>query len=101
MPLNSPVRGAPRPGDRGLVAPLRAIRFLPRQGAFNDVPPNNLTHCNRTFFPIDGRATPVFPGTVIEYRVEDLYGRPWAAIWEEYFEQEMQRPQDEELFDFE
>jgi hypothetical protein len=86
--------------DEALVEPLRAVRFLPRQGHFNDVAPNNLTHCNQTFFVVDGRATPLVPGAKIEYTVEDLYGRPWAAIWEEHFEQGMQRPQAEDLFDF-
>ena len=87
--------------EEGLVAPIRNIRFLPRLGGFNDVPPINLTHCNQNIFPIDGRGTPVAPGTVIQYTVEDLYGRPWARIWEEYFEQGMQRPGDEDIFDFE
>lgn len=84
----------------GLVEPIRAVRFLRRQGDLNDVPPNNLTHCNQTLFLVNGRATPVVPGTVIQYRVDDLYGRPWAAAWEEYFEQNMKRPKGEDLFDF-
>jgi hypothetical protein len=87
--------------EEGLVQPIRSIRFLPRQGDFNDVPPINLTHCNQTIFPIDGRGTPIAPGTVIQYKVESLYGRPWAQIWEEFFEQGMQRPDDEDLFNFE
>jgi len=47
------------------------------------------THFNQTLFPVNGRATPVVPGVVLQYRVEDLYGRPWAAVWEEYFEKNM------------
>jgi hypothetical protein len=85
----------------GLVQPIRSIRFLSRQGDFNDVAPVSLTHCHQTIVPIDGRGTPVAPGTVIPYKVESLYGRPWARIWVEYFEQGMQRPDDEDLFDFE
>ena len=27
-----------------------------------------------------------------EYRVPDMTDRPWAKIWEEYFEKKMQRP---------
>jgi hypothetical protein len=65
------------------------------------VPPNNLTYCNQTFFLVNGRATSLVPGAAIQYRVPDLYGRPWAAAWEEYFEQKMQRPKAEDLFDFE
>ena len=85
-----------------LVEPIRSTRFLPRLGDFNEVAPINLTHCNQTIFPIDGRGTPVVPGTVIEYRVEDLHDRPWAAVWEEHFEQGMQRPdEDDDLFSFE
>jgi len=30
-----------------------------------------------------------------------MYGRPWADIWEEYHEQGMQRPEDEDIFSFE
>jgi hypothetical protein len=86
--------------EDSLVQPIRSVRFLPRRGALNDVPPNNITHCNQTIFPVNGRPAPLVPGTVIQYRVEDLYGRPWATVWEEYFEQGMQRPEAEDLFDF-
>ena len=38
----------------------------------------------------------------IRYRVPDWYDRPWARIWEEYFEEGMSRPEpDEDLFNFE
>ena len=40
------------------------------------------------------------PGTVIQYKVPDIYGRPWAQIWEEYLEKGMQRPQSEDIFNF-
>ena len=86
--------------EEALIQPIRDVRFLARQGNLNDVPPNSLTHCNQTLFVVNGRATPVAPGTEIQYRVEDLYGRPWAAVWEEYFEQGMQRPKGEDIFDF-
>jgi hypothetical protein len=85
----------------GLVQPIRNIRFMSRQGDFNEVPPNNPSFCNQTIFPIDGRGTPVVPGTVIQYRVENLFARPWAQIWEEFFEQDMQRPEAEDIFSFE
>jgi hypothetical protein len=29
---------------------------------------------------------------VIEFKVPDMFGRPWAQIWEEHFEQDMERP---------
>jgi hypothetical protein len=43
----------------------------------------------------------VSPGTVIQYKVEDAFGRPWAAIWEEFFENGMQRPETDDIFGFE
>jgi hypothetical protein len=88
--------------SEALREPIRAVAFFPRRGAFNDVAPNNLTYCNQMIYPRDGRGVPVTPGSVIEYEVEDLYGRPWAAIWEQYFEQGMQRREEnEDIFDFE
>jgi hypothetical protein len=31
-----------------------------------------------------------------------MYGRPWAQIWEKYWEEGMQRPtQEEDIFSFE
>jgi hypothetical protein len=86
--------------DKALVQPVRSIRFFPRLGDFNAAVPNTLSWCNQTIFPVNGRGTQVAPGKVIEYRVEDLFGRPWAAIWEEHFEKGMQRPKEDSLFDF-
>jgi hypothetical protein len=87
--------------EEALVQPVRSMRFFPRLGDFNEVAPNFLAECIQTIFPINGRGTSVSPGTVIEYKVEDTYGRPWAAIWEEYFEKGMQRPEAEDIFGFE
>jgi hypothetical protein len=86
--------------EEALVEPVRSIRFLPRLGDFNSVAPNNLTACNQNVFLVGGRGRPAPPGTVIEYKVEDTFGRPWAAVWEEYFEKGMQRPKADEIFDF-
>ena len=36
--------------------------------------------------------SPVVPGQQIEYLVPDIFGRPWAEIWERYHEEGMQRP---------
>ena len=30
-------------------------------------------------------------GSTIQYKVYDLYDRPWARIWEEYFEKDIRR----------
>ena len=57
--------------------------------------------CQQALWNVNGRLQPVAPGTVIEYRIPDWYDRPWARIWEEYFEEGMQRPApDESIFDF-
>ena len=55
--------------------------------------PYNVSQCIQTIFlGEDGRNTQVSPGTTIQYKVRDLYDRPWAQIWEEYFEDGMSRP---------
>jgi hypothetical protein len=58
--------------------------------------------CMQTLWPINGIATPVVPGAEIELTVPDWFGRPWAQMWEKYFEGGMERPADrmEGLFDF-
>jgi hypothetical protein len=37
----------------------------------------------------------VAPGETIEFTVPDLLGRPWAKIWEDYFEKDMDVPKQE------
>ena len=69
------------------MQPVRDIRFFSRRGDLNDAEPVHVEHCNQTIFVgEDGRGTQVPPGTTIDYKVRDLYDRPWARIWEEYFE---------------
>jgi hypothetical protein len=84
-----------------LVEPIRIVRNIMKQGSFRDQPPFVFVECVQTIFPIEGRATPLTPGEVIEYEVPDMYGRPWAQIWEKYFEQNMKRPEQEDVFSFE
>jgi hypothetical protein len=86
-----------------LVEPIRIIYRLMKQADFADssVNPYVFTECVQTIFPIDGTATPVTPGRVLEYEVPDMYGRPWAHIWEKYWEQGMQRTESDDIFDFE
>ncbi len=76
-----------------LVEPVRIVRNLNKRHNFTEAEavPYNAIDCVQSIFPVDGRATTVTPGTVIEYRVPDLYGRPWAEIWERHFEQDMER----------
>jgi hypothetical protein len=56
--------------------------------------------CDPQIFPIDGLATPVAPGQTFEYTLPNLYDRPWAAIWERYHEEGLQRPAEEDIFSF-
>jgi hypothetical protein len=75
------------------VQPVRDIRFFSRRSDLATAPAFHLEHCNQTIFEgTDGRGTQVPPGTTIQYKVRDLYDRPWARIWEEYFEKGMKRP---------
>jgi hypothetical protein len=32
--------------------------------------------------------------------VPDIYSRPWAKIWRDYFEAGMQQPEEEDIFSF-
>jgi len=83
-----------------LVEPIRMVRNLAKIGGFEAGDPYTFIECVPTIYPIKGLATPVSPGTVIEYKVPDMYGRPWAELWEEYHEQGMQRPESEDIFSF-
>jgi hypothetical protein len=57
--------------------------------------------CQQALWNVNGRLQPVPPGTVIQYRIPDWYDRPWARVWEEYFEKGMKRPQPkEDIFKF-
>lgn len=86
-----------------LVEPVRVIRKLVKSAEFGtpDASPYVYTECIQTFFPLDGTATPVTPGRVIEYEVPDMYGRPWAHIWRKYWERDMQPPAEDDIFSFE
>jgi hypothetical protein len=84
-----------------LVEPIRIVRNLAKQSDFDEGDPYVFIECVQTIFPIDGLATPVSPGTVIEHEVPDMYGRPWAALWERYLEQNMEKPEEEDIFNFE
>jgi hypothetical protein len=84
-----------------LVEPIRIVRNLEKLSGFEQGDPAVFVECIQTIFPIDGVGTSVVPGTVIEYQVPDMYGRPWAEIWEQYFEQGMERPEQNDIFSFE
>jgi hypothetical protein len=84
-----------------LVEPIRIVRDLVKQSDFTEGDPYVFVECVQSIFPIEGTATPVAPGDVIDYEVPDMYGRPWAHIWEEYWEQGMEKPEpDNDIFNF-
>jgi hypothetical protein len=83
------------------VAPLRLdVLYLYLKGPDSEMR-YQWKECQQALWNVDGRLQPVRPGTVIQYRIPDWYDRPWARIWEEYFEQGMSRPsENEDLFKF-
>jgi hypothetical protein len=84
-----------------LVEPIRIVRTLTRTGGLESGTPYNYLHCVQTIYPVEGHPTPVTPGKVIQIEAPDMYGRPWAQVWEKYFEKGMSRPEAEEQdFDF-
>jgi hypothetical protein len=82
------------------VQPVRIVRNLVKQSGFEEGEPYIFIVCVQTIFPQNGHATPKSPGNVIQYEVPDIYGRPWAHIWEQYFERGMDRPKEVDPFDF-
>ena len=48
-------------------------------------------------YPVNGFAKPVVSGTVIPYKVPNIFDRPWAQIWKEYHEKGMKQPLQKEL----
>ena len=84
-----------------LVDPVRILHRWTKAGALGDGDPYPYIECVRLNYPVDGVATPIAPGTTIEFTVPDIYGRPWADVWERYFEPGMERPERQTLFGFE
>ncbi|MFO7325410.1 MAG: hypothetical protein DIU62_006820 [Pseudomonadota bacterium] len=89
-----------------LVEPIRIVRrhlkFTERLVA--PPPPEAHFHyveCIPTLLPVEGRQKPVSAGEVVSYEMPDLFERPWARLWEEHFEQHMQRPSGGDLFSLE
>jgi hypothetical protein len=87
--------------SEAFVEPVRIVHFLDKIGELNDGDPFEIIECIPQAFPIEGQATPMSPGQTFEYTVPDIFGRPWAQIWERYHEDGMERPNDNEgLFGF-
>lgn len=81
--------------SEALQEPVRVLWHRTYQQGWDTADRLGFAECTRRLYPIEGYATQVAPGQVIEYRVPDMFGRPWARIWEEHFEQNMERPDDE------
>ncbi|MGH9808141.1 MAG: hypothetical protein ACRD9W_12930, partial [Terriglobia bacterium] len=86
-----------------LAEPVRIVRNLNKIDKFTDADatPYAFIECVQTIFSIEGHNAPKSPGAVFQYEMPDMYGRPWAAIWEKYFEKGMSKPDaNEGLFEF-
>jgi hypothetical protein len=84
-----------------LVEPIRMVRNLDRIGGFETGNVYEFIECIPTIYNIDGFATPVAPGAILQYKVPDMYGRPWAENWREFHERNMQPPDSADIFSFE
>jgi len=82
------------------VEPLRIVRNFNRLSDMDQGDPYVFIDCVQTLFPINGVAQPMTPGTVFDFEMPDMFGRPWAQIYEKYHEQGMERPENEDLFNF-
>ena len=82
-----------------LVEPVRIVRNYVKTTGFEEGDPYVFVECLQTIFPVDGVATPMSPGTTFDYRMLDMYGRPWGQIWEQ-FEEGMEKPEEEDIFTF-
>jgi hypothetical protein len=81
--------------DEAFVEPVRIVHNLDKQRDHNEGDPFVIMECVPQSFPVDGHTTPMSPGQIAEYRVPDIYGRPWAEIWERYHEEGMERPREQ------
>jgi hypothetical protein len=83
-----------------LVQPVRIVRSFVKAGDFDQGAPFVYTECLQTIYPIKGVATPVAPPGTIQMDVLDMYARPWAQVWEKYWEAGMERPEEKDIFEF-
>jgi len=80
--------------------PIRIVRNYAHLSGFEEGDPPPFIECVATIFPVKGHSTPLTPGAKFEYEVPDMFGRPWAQLWEQYFEEGMKRPEQTDIFDF-
>ena len=83
-----------------LVQPIRIVRGFDKLGGPDTGDGYTYIECVQTIFPVNGKATPLTPGATFEHEVLDMYGRPWSYLWEKYYEQGMEKPVNEDIFDF-
>jgi hypothetical protein len=83
-----------------LVEPVRIVRNFVKMSGFEEGDPYVFIECLQSIYPLDGTATPVAPGQVLQYEAPDMLGRPWADIWEKYWEKGMEKPAEKDIFDF-
>jgi hypothetical protein len=88
--------------DEALVQPIRIVRNFIKINEYVDKAetPFVSSHCIQTIYLKDGVNEPLVPGAKIEFEMPDMFGRPWAHVWEEYFEKGMSKPEPEDIFDF-
>ncbi len=85
---------------KALVDPVRIVHYWDKVGELGEGEPMQYVHCFQTIFPVNGTATQKLPGDTFEFSPPDIYGRPWATIWEKYHEKGMERPKPKTLFGF-
>ena len=83
-----------------LVEPVRIVRNFAKRSGVEEGDPLVFIECIQSIYSIDGTGTPTSPGQVFEYEVPDMLGRPWAQIWEKYWEEGMEKPEEEDIFSF-
>lgn len=87
--------------EEAFADPLRIVQHMDKKRDLNEGDPLVYMECVATNYPVDGLATPTTPGTLLEYEMPNIPGRPWADIWERYHEEGMVPPEKEDIFSFE
>ncbi|HMB74350.1 MAG TPA: hypothetical protein VKQ06_12325, partial [Gammaproteobacteria bacterium] len=78
------------------------VRTLDKLSELDEGDTFTYVECIQQIFPVEGWAQSIAAGRVIEnFEVPDMYGRPWAQIWREYWEEGMQPAEDDDIFSFE
>ncbi|MCP5146155.1 MAG: hypothetical protein H6978_15200 [Gammaproteobacteria bacterium] len=86
--------------DQVFVEPVRIVHYLAKLDDAT-TEPFPMVECVAHMYPMQGRATPVNPGQNVQFIYPNMHDRPWADIWQRYYEQDMERPQDDDIFTFE